>query len=118
MLSRLDKVFITFDLDAKDEVMPKLTSIGLLDEIDFCAVGVDQPGRECIEGLLPETILSEVYAENVADVSALASANSSARRSAKSNLKKAALEKFKSCSLASSDLPEMKKLMAKIAKGF
>jgi hypothetical protein len=118
MLSRLEKVFITFDLDAEKEVKPKLESISLVAEDDFCAVGVDSPGCECIEGLLPESILSAVYAENVADVTALGSANSASKKSARSNLKRAALEKFKTSALASSELTEMAKLMKKIAKAF
>lgn len=118
MLSRLDRVFITFDLDAEKEVVPKLESIGMIANKDFCAVGIAQPGRECIEGLLPETILAEVYAERVDDVMALGSANSAAKKSAKSNLKKAALEKFQNCGLSSSELPEMAKLMKLIAKAF
>jgi putative ATP-dependent endonuclease of OLD family len=118
MLSRLEKVFITFDLDAEKEVKPKLVSIGLSADDDFCAVGVDSPGSECIEGLLPKSILSAVYAENVDQVSALGSENSGAKKSAKSNLKKAALEKFRTSTLTDSDLTEMSKLMKKIAKKF
>ncbi|TDK50709.1 hypothetical protein [Antarcticimicrobium luteum] len=118
MLSRLERVFITFDLDAEREVKPKLESIGLSADKDFCSIGIDQHGSECIEGLLPAAILAEVYAENVKDVAALGSANSSARRSAKSNLKRAALEKFKRGDLTDNDLKEMQKLMTKISKTF
>jgi hypothetical protein len=118
MLSRLDRVFITFDLDAEKDVVRKLESIKLQAEKDFCAIGVSKPGRECIEGLLPETIMAEVYAERVDDVMALGSANSAAKKSAKSNLKHAAIEKFKNCSLTSADIPEMAKLIRKIAKAF
>ncbi|WP_299650022.1 ATP-dependent endonuclease [uncultured Tateyamaria sp.] len=118
MLSRLDRVFITFDLDAKSEVVRKLESIELAADKDFCAVGLDKPGRECIEGLLPETIMAQVYNECVDDVMALGSANGAARKSAKSNLKQAALRKFETSTLTSADLPEMAKLIKKIAKAF
>ncbi len=118
MLSRLERVFITFDLDAKNDVTRKLESIGLTDGNDFCAIGVDKPGRECIEGLLPEAIMAKVYSERVDDVMALGSANGAAKRSAKSNLKQAALDKFRNCSLPSTEIPEMEKLLKKIAKAF
>jgi len=118
MLARLDTVFITFDLDAKNEVVPKLESIGLVEGKDFCAVGKNSPGRECIEGLLPESILSEVYAAHVEEVMALGSADSKAKKAAKSTLKNAALEKFRNCSLTSSELPEMEQLVKTIAKVF
>lgn len=118
MLSRLERVFITFDLDAEREVKGKLETISLSEGTDFCAVGVSKPGKECIEGLLPDAVHKEVYAENVDDVAALGSANSTAKKQAKSNLKKAALEKFRKAELQAADLSEMKKLMSKIAKAF
>ncbi|MGB2442821.1 ATP-dependent nuclease [Planktomarina sp.] len=118
MLSRLERVFITFDLDAEREVKGKLETISLSEGTDFCAVGISKPGKECIEGLLPDTVHKEVYAENVDDVAALGSANSTAKKQAKSNLKKAALEKFRKAELQATDLSEMKKLMSKIAKAF
>lgn len=118
MLSRLERVFITFDLDAKNEVLRKLEAIELTAEKDFCHVGINKPGRECIEGLLPASIFADVYSEQVDSVMALASTNSEAKRLAKSKLKQAALEKFKSCSLTSAEIPEIEKLIRKIAKAF
>lgn len=118
MLSRLEKVFITFDLDAQREVKGKLESINLKEGADFCAVGINKPGKECIEGLLPDSIHKAVYAENVDEVAALGSANSEAKKQAKAKIKKAALEKFRESSLDAVDLSEMKKLMSKIAKAF
>ena len=56
MLNKFSKVFITFDLDAKREVENALKRIGLRDEADYCAVGVDKAGSDCIEGLIPENI--------------------------------------------------------------
>ena len=118
MLSRLERVYITYDLDAEREVEPKLKSIGLTSVNDFCSIGVNKPGKECIEGLLPESIMASVYAENVENVSALTSADSKARNSAKSNIKKAALKKFKDSELNEVELKEMSKLMKKIAAAF
>lgn len=118
MLSRLDKVFITFDLDAQNDVVRKLEAINLKEKTDFQAVGVAKTGRECIEGLLPDSILAEVYAENVEDVLALSSADNAAKKSAKSNLKKAALEKFRNCNLKSDDIPDFATLFKCIARAF
>lgn len=118
MLSRLERVFITFDLDAKNEVARKLESIELVEDKDFCPVGLDRPGQDCIEGLLPRSIMSEVYAENTDEVAALGSAHSEAKKAAKSKLKKEALEKFRNCSLPSGELAEFAKLIKKISKAF
>ncbi|WP_281966605.1 ATP-dependent nuclease [Roseovarius nanhaiticus] len=118
MISRLDRVFITFDLDAMNTVSCKLESIGLEMEKDFCAIGVSGPGKECIEGLLPKSIHRSVYSEQIDAVTALGGADSSARRSAKSKLKKACIEKFKSEDVDESDLSELKKLLLKISRAF
>jgi len=118
MLSRLERVFITFDLDAARDVKSKLETMGLIDGTDFCAVGVEKPGKDRIEGLLPDAVYKEVYAENVDDVTALGSNDSKAKKQAKTNLKYATLEKFRKTELEATDLIEMKKLMSKIAKAF
>lgn len=118
MLSRLDKVFITFDLDAQKEVKSKLESIGLVSDKNFCTVGIDRPGKTCIEGLLPDSILARVYSQNVSNVTALTSADNKERKSAKSSLKKAALEEFKNSSIERSELNEFGKLIKKLARAF
>lgn len=118
MISRLERVFITFDLDARNDVIRRLESINLQEGTDFCAIGIQKPGQECIEGLLPQSILSEVYSDRVEDVLALTSADTTAKKSAKSNLKQAALEKFRSSSIKASDIKEMASLFKIIARAF
>lgn len=118
MISRLDRVFITFDLDAMSEVAGKLESIGLTVDIDFCAIGANGPGKECMEGLLPKALMSEVFSENSEFVSALMSANATAKKSAKSGLKQAALEKFRTANLDESELSDFHKLLKKISRKF
>ena len=118
MISRLDKVFITFDLDAKNDVCKPLESIGLKENTDFCSIGVSKPGKDCIEGLLPRSILGAVYSENVDVVSALSAADNKVRRQAKRDIKRACLEKFQSESISEKDLAAFKALITKISKAF
>lgn len=83
MISMLDGVFITYDLDAKDDAEKRLEAIGLKQGKDYLAIGENKPGKNCIEGLLPERILSSVHIENGDLVAALRSSNTKERNQAK-----------------------------------
>lgn len=98
VLRTFDRVFLTYDLDAKDEVSSALTRVGLRDGKDHLALGVAKPGKDCIEGLLPSAVLSEVNAQETDLVMQLGSKDNKSRRSAKNSLKKRYLEVFKATS--------------------
>jgi putative ATP-dependent endonuclease of the OLD family len=55
---------LTFDLDAKAELSKIIQQIGLKEGINYLPIGIDKPGRPCIEGLVPERILSKVHSQN------------------------------------------------------
>lgn len=95
VLSKFDNVFVTYDLDADHEVRNALTRIGLKDGQDFISLGLQAPGRESIEGLLPERVLAAVNGRETALVMGLRSRDNSDRRNAKDKLKKKYLEEFK-----------------------
>jgi len=95
VLGKFDHVFVTYDLDAHNEVHNSLTRLGLKDTSDFLAVGLREAGRESIEGLLPERIVSVVNGRENALVFALRSHDSDERRKAKNKLKKKYLDEFK-----------------------
>lgn len=54
VLSKFDQVFVTYDLDADTEVRSALMRLGLKENQDFLALGVNVPGKDCCEGLLPD----------------------------------------------------------------
>jgi len=54
VLSKFDKVFITYDLDADSELKGSLVKMGLKESVDFLPLGENKPGQDCIEGLLPK----------------------------------------------------------------
>jgi predicted ATP-binding protein involved in virulence len=116
MIKRFSRVYITFDLDAKTEVFSSLTRLGLVEDKDFCAIGVQQAGSECIEGLVPPSIKQAVFAADYETVIALSSQDTNARRSAKSKIKQRFLEEFKKKKFPSKDLADFKKLFTKISK--
>jgi hypothetical protein len=55
---------------------------------------LNKPGQDCIEGLLPQRILSNVYGGNPDLVMQLTAQDSRARKSAKSTLKQKVLAAF------------------------
>lgn len=94
VLSRFDKAFITFDLDAKSEVERVLNSLGLQESVSYISVGLNKPGREAIEGLLPDRVISAVINREIDLVMQLGSKNPEDRKSAKNQLKKKYLDEF------------------------
>jgi putative ATP-dependent endonuclease of OLD family len=99
---RFKKVFITFDLDAKDELKRTLDALGLSEGTDYMAIGVDRAGKRNIEGLVPDRVHTTVFAENPDLVQALGGTTSE-RNSAKSSLKRKLLDEFKRTAAAGED---------------
>ncbi|MFN5166114.1 MAG: ATP-dependent nuclease [Pseudomonadota bacterium] len=95
IIDKFKKVLVTFDLDAKSELERTMTQVGLAEGAGFLAIGSNKPGKQCIEGLLPDRILSKVYSANTDLVMALTSAENRDRKSAKSALKQRLLAEFK-----------------------
>lgn len=96
VFSKFDQVFVTYDLDAENEVWSALTRLGLKETKDFLSLGQNQPGRDSIEGLLPERVLATVNGRETDLVMRLHSRDNFERRAAKDTLKKKYLEEFKS----------------------
>ncbi len=94
VVRNFDRVFVTYDLDAKGEAAAALQRVGLTYGDNHVELGMDKPGRDCIEGLLPESVLSAVAGREVDLVMQLGSKESKARRWAKEELKKRYLAEF------------------------
>lgn len=117
IIDKFKKVLVTFDLDAKSELDRTMAQVGLVEGKGFLAVGSSKPGMQCIEGLLPERVLSKVYSANTDLVMALTSAESRDRKSAKSSLKQKLLAEFKSDStIARDDLKPFLPVFKALAK--
>ena len=95
VLEKFQRVLVTFDLDAKAELERIMSQIGLTEGVGYLTVGSGKPGKQCIEGLLPDRVLSKVYAANTDLVMALSSADGKERKSAKGSLKHKLLAEFK-----------------------
>ncbi|MBA4423904.1 MAG: hypothetical protein C0390_12540, partial [Syntrophus sp. (in: bacteria)] len=95
VLGKFDHVFVTYDLDAENEVRAALVRLGLKQNADFLAIGVPEPGKDCIEGLLPERVLSAVNGSETALVMKLRSKDTKERREAKDSLKRKYMAEFK-----------------------
>lgn len=95
VLSKFDNVFITYDLDCKQDISGALLRLSLKEKTDHIPLGLSQAGKDAIEGLLPPSILSAVNGRETDLVMQLGSQNSKERRKAKDELKKKYLAEFK-----------------------
>lgn len=118
MINKFGRVYITFDLDAKIEVKAALERIGLRENDDFCAIGLDSAGSDCMEGLLPALIKQKVYSDCFELVTRLSSAESKERNSAKNELKRRLLDEFKITKMSDKELSLFKELFVRISKAF
>lgn len=119
VIEKFNRVYITFDLDVKRELSNVMTQLNLEDDNDYMAIGLDADGKDCIEGLLPSHVLSEVYSINTDLVMKMSSTDTNKRKSAKNELKNKLLENFKAQkSLDSSDLKNFKKIFSNFIKAF
>ena len=94
IVEKFKRVFVTFDLDAKSELEKTMQQIGLKEGADYLAIGANKPGKQCIEGLVPDRVLSGVYSQNTDLVMQLTDQDSKERKSAKSALKQKILAAF------------------------
>ncbi len=112
VLRKFDRVFVTYDLDAASEVRAALGRVGLNENNDYIALGANQAGKDCIEGLLPHSVLSAVNGRETDLVMRLGSKDNSERRKAKDALKKLYLNEFKSrTDHTKDDLKELAKVV-------
>jgi hypothetical protein len=119
IIEKFHKVFITFGLDVKEELSKSMSALSLEENKDYFMVGIEKPGKKCIEGLLPDSLLSSVYAKNTDLVTQLTSVNTKERNDAKSSLKKKYLEEFKAKrDWNIEDLKLFKSLFISITKAF
>lgn len=95
VLRKFDKVFVSYDLDAEADVRAALSRVGLRENEGCLGLGLKQPGKDCIEGLLPQRVLAAVNGRETDLVMKLGSKDNSERRNAKDALKQKYLQEFK-----------------------
>lgn len=114
---KYSNLIITFDLDAYSYVKASLTTLKLENEKDYFKIGIDKGGKRSVEGLLPESICSKVWATNSELVLQTQSDNKDEAKTAKEQLKKLYLEEFKSVAKPGDEYySEFYKLASKLNK--
>jgi energy-coupling factor transporter ATP-binding protein EcfA2 len=92
---RFKKMFVTFDLDAIGQLEKRLLGLGLVKGKDYSPIGVDAAGKRCVEGLLPQMVVTSVYTANPSIAQAALSDVKEEAESARNKLKKLLLDEFK-----------------------
>jgi predicted ATP-dependent endonuclease of OLD family len=119
VIEKFNRVYITYDLDAKIDLQKSMSQLGLLENSDYMALGLNEDGKDCIEGLLPQIVLSKVYSNNTDLVMKLTVTDSQKRKSAKNELKSKLLQEFKSSKeFQASDLKGFKTLFSNLSSAF
>lgn len=103
IIQKFKRVLVTFDLDAKAELDRVMSQSGLEEGSTYLTIGTNKPGKQCIEGLLPERLLAKVHGQHTGLVMQLQSNDAKDRKSAKSALKQKLLAEFRSDKLISTD---------------
>jgi len=92
---RYERFFITFDLDAENDLAKSLQGLGLEKSKHYAAVGINGGGRNRIEGLLPDKVRNAVFGQNGELVQQMMGGTNVEARSAKQRLKRLLLTEFK-----------------------
>lgn len=115
--NRYRRYFVTFDLDALDDVKRSLEALDMVKGQNYLPVGKVATGKDRIEGLLPENIISTVRAHNAALVDQAIDGTGDEKRSAKQKLKEKYYEEFrKTARIANGDFKEFYPLVSAINK--
>jgi len=93
--NRYRKFFVTFDLDAADRIEKTLKSLQLEKSKHYFPIGLSAAGKRNVEGLLPDSVTTSVYAANPGLVQAATAGTKEEQESARGRLKKLLLEEFK-----------------------
>lgn len=119
VLEKFKKTLVTFDLDALSELERPMKVLGLERDKDYFPIGMNEPGKDCMEGLLPSSIVATVYANNHSLAMKSSSSNATDRKSAKNALKQLMLTEFKSrIDWTKSDLSAFRPLFSAIQAAF
>lgn len=119
VLEKFHKYLLTFDLDALSDLDRPMRNLGLERDKNFHTIGISEPGKDCIEGLLPGEIPASVYASNYSLVMKAQSQDPRDRKSAKNSLKTLMLDAFRKRSdWTKTDLAGFKPLFSNIAQAF
>ena len=94
--NRYKRIFVTYDLDVEKEIEKVLLALALQKQKDYLGVGLTLAGKKDIEGLLPDSVTTSVYAAKPELVQQALNGTSEERRSAKQSLKSFLLAEFKS----------------------
>lgn len=119
VLDKFQRVFVTFDLDALAELERPMKTLGLQRDLDYFAIGINESGRDCMEGLLPQDVVSTVYGSNSKLAMKASSSIAVDRKSAKNSLKQLMLTEFTSRkNWTKTDLNSFRPLFAAINSAF
>ena len=94
IFSKFDKVIITYDLDSKINVERKIANLNIDKKFLMIPIGVNEPGKNNIEGLLPEWVNEKLISIHPNLVNEMTSSDNEIRKRAVNDSKKYRQEIF------------------------
>lgn len=115
---KFHKVVMTVDIDRYNDVKKSVLSIGFKDNVDFYAIGKKESGKECIEGLIPNSVWSTVLSTNPELSRKALMTTGKEQKSAKNELKEKLLDEFVNIPITEESHKDFYSLIKKINRAF
>ena len=117
ILNCFKKIVITFDLDVRKTVEPKLQKLNLKEGINYICIGENKGGYRDIEGLLPEWVVQQVCQDHPEEAIQAMSNDPEVRNSSRGKMKQLKCELFvKNAKPNETDCGKFYELIKKINK--
>lgn len=112
------RLFLTYDLDVEHEVHGVIHALQMEKGVDYTPIGVNSPGKKCIEGMLPDHIYATVSGRNPALVRELSSGSKDEQKDARQRMKQLCLAEFKNTAKPGDDYKSFYGIVKIINKAF
>ena len=115
---KFKKVVLTVDIDRYSDIKRSVTSIGFTEKKDLFAIGKNNIGKRCIEGLIPPSSWSTVLSQNPELAQIITLENGQEQKSAKNEMKKKLLDDFKNTPISDTSHGDFYSIISKLNKAF
>ena len=117
VLKRIPHPLVTVDIDGLADAQGSFDALDLKEGTDYLGIGLDEDGKRCIEGLVPQSVHKYVYSENPDLIQRVADGDGKVRQAARHELKRKLLDEFKRRSdLLDDELAGFRKLVKDISR--
>lgn len=115
---KFKKVVLTVDIDRYSDIKSSVISIGFTEKKDLFAIGKNDMGKRCIEGLIPPSSWSAVLSQNPELAQIITLENGQEQKRAKNEMKKKLLDDFKNTPISDTSHGDFYSIISKLNRAF